>query len=495
MVIFYKIYVESNVNILDFYSAFNNQKLLYSNQFIMLNKIVDAGTQYDLPAYLKRRVRPTNILALLLMFAIAIPFIIISLIYAPPLAIVPAVGFVTCVITIIANQMGGIKYSRIFLAMMPVALGAIYNAYLSNAEQEPIGSVFLIELAFSMVIFVVFDLREKKFLYPIIIYAGLLIITFPITKHWVNYDVDTHFIRFGWLSNVTVALGIITAFGSVLGLASLNQHSENQSDKLIKDMEAKNSDLLESEKRMKENLRIIEQNQEEEKKRNWATEGISKISEILRSHHDQEDIFDLIIATIVRYMNINQGSLYVLKEMKEGENTMIELKSCFAYDRKKFIEQEIEAGQGLLGQAYYEKDIIYMTEIPQNYIRITSGLGDANPTALIIVPLMVNEVVEGIIELASFNKFAPHEIEFLKKLGETIASFIQSDRINTKTKKLLEDSQQTAEELRAQEEEMKQNMEELAATQEEMARKEKEYQSIIEDLKNQVNEQSKRIAG
>ena len=455
----------------------------------MIKKIINAGIQYDLPTFLKRRVRPTNILSLLLLFVVGIPFTIISLIYVPPLAIVPSIGSVTCILVIIANQMGGIKYSRLFIAMMPVALGATYNAFLSNGDQEPIGSVFLITLAFSMTIFVVLDLREKKLLYPIILYAGLLIVSFPITKHWVSYEVDTHFIRFGWLSNVSIVLGVIAAFGSMLGLAGLNQQAENESDKLIKDMESKNQDLLESERKMKENMRVIEEKQAEEEKRNWTNKGIAKISEILRSNHGSE-IFDQIIATVVRFMKINQGSLYVVREkLDEEECTMLELKSCYAYDRKKYIKQEFEAGQGLLGQAYFEKDIVYITEIPQNYIRITSGLGDANPTALIIVPLMVNNVVEGMVELASFQKFAPHEIEFLKKLGETIASFIQSNRINTQTKRLLADSQQAEEELRSQEEEMKQNLEELAATEEEMARKEKEYQSIIEDLKNQLDQQ------
>ena len=98
------------------------------------------------------------------------------------------------------------------------------------------------------------------------------------------------------------------------------------------------------------------------------------------------------------------------------------------------------------------------------------------------MPLQVNDEVEGILELASFRPFAPHEIDFLEKLGESVAAAIRNTRINEKTRSLLTETQQQAEEMRAAEEEMRQNMEELAATQEEMQRKEQEYVNRIADL-------------
>ena len=458
----------------------------------MLKSIINAGLRDDLPDYLKRRVRPTNIMALLLLFAISIPFIIISLVYAPPLAIVPSIGGLTCILTIVANKYGGIRYSRIFLAAMPVALGAIYNAFLSNANQEPIGSVFLIELAFSMVIFVVIDLREKQFLFPILIYAAILILSFPVTKHWVNYDVDTSFIRFGWLSNVTVALGIITAFGCIYGLASLNLMAENQSEDLISNMNEKNSKLMESEEQLKENLRLLEKSQEEEKKRNWATEGLARVSEILRSSRNDNTTFEKLISEIVKYSKSNQGALYVLEEQEDEKH--LQRVASYAFGRKKFVEQKFKPGEGLLGQAYLEKEYVYMIDIPEDYIKITSGLGDANPKALLIVPLIVNDQVEGMMEIASFNQFEEHEISFMLRLGENIASFIQSDRINTRTQKLLEESMQTSEELRAQEEEMRQNQEELEATQEEMRRQQAELIKVKENLEEEMQAKTKELS-
>ena len=106
---------------------------------------------------------------------------------------------------------------------------------------------------------------------------------------------------------------------------------------------------------------------------------------------------------------------------------------------------------------------------------------------MLIVPLIVNDEVEGFFEIASFKAFEPHVIEFLESLGENIASFINVNRINKKTRSLLQETQQQAEEMRAQEEEMRQNMEELQATQEEMHRKEKEYIARIKSLEEELS--------
>jgi PAS domain S-box-containing protein len=120
-----------------------------------------------------------------------------------------------------------------------------------------------------------------------------------------------------------------------------------------------------------------------------------------------------------------------------------------------------------------------MTEVPQDFVNITSGLGDARPDCILIVPLKLNNKIEGVIELASMKAFKNHEVEFVKKLGETIASAITTVRTAENTKVFLEQSQQQTEEMRAQEEEMRQNMEELQATQEQIHRKNEEVEELL----------------
>lgn len=220
---------------------------------------------------------------------------------------------------------------------------------------------------------------------------------------------------------------------------------------------------------------------EDDKKRNWATEGLAKFGEILRRNNsDLLKLADEIISNLVKYLKANQGALYIVDdEMHEGEPTM-SMKACYAWDKKKFLNQKIFKGEGLAGQCWQEGDTVYITDVPQNYVRITSGLGDANPTSILIVPLKVNDQIFGVVEIASFQVFADFEMEFVQKIAESIASTISSVKINAKTQRLLEESQEMTEQMRAQEEEMRQNMEELQATQEEMQRSTSETESTMQ---------------
>jgi hypothetical protein len=229
---------------------------------------------------------------------------------------------------------------------------------------------------------------------------------------------------------------------------------------------------------MRDNLLKI---REEEHRRSWVTNGLAKIGEILRTNFtSSSELYDGIINFVVKYIHSNQGGLFLLSE--DAAESSLSLVACRAYERKKFLEKRIASGEGLVGQCFLEREMIYMTSVPKNYTFITSGLGGATPTAIILVPLKVNESIVGVLELASLIPYEQHERELLQKFAESIASTISTVRINDRTRQLLEQSQQLAEEMKSQEEEMRQNMEELSATQEEMVRKEQEYLKRIAEL-------------
>jgi PAS domain S-box-containing protein len=218
---------------------------------------------------------------------------------------------------------------------------------------------------------------------------------------------------------------------------------------------------------------------EEDKKRNWATEGLAKFGEILRTNtNDVQKLSDEIVSALVKYLKANQGALYVIDDVDSDELTM-SMTACYAWDKKKYLNQKIYRGEGLAGQCWQEMDTIYLTDVPQNYVRITSGLGDSNPNCILIVPLKVNDQIFGVVEIASFNVLKDYEIEFVQKIAESIASTISSVKVNARTQKLLEESQEMTEQMRAQEEEMRQNMEELQATQEEMQRGQSESEGTM----------------
>jgi methyl-accepting chemotaxis protein len=279
------------------------------------------------------------------------------------------------------------------------------------------------------------------------------------------------------LNNSIEGLNKKVDFADHIGKGELNYQFD-----LLSEEDVLGKSLLE----MRDSLIRAKEDEEKRKveddKRRWANEGLAKFADILRQNNDNlETLATEIIMNLVNYLNANQGGVFILND-DDKEHIHLSMLSAFAFDRRKFLQKTFELGEGLVGNCAIEKRTIFMTSLPQDYIEITSGLGGANPNCLLITPLKLEDTVLGVLEIASFNVFEKHEIEFIEKLAESIASTLSTVRINIRTSELLERSQQQAEEMAAQEEEVRQNMEELQATQEESARKSVEMEGLIEAL-------------
>lgn len=174
---------------------------------------------------------------------------------------------------------------------------------------------------------------------------------------------------------------------------------------------------------------------------NWINTGVASLNDVLKMDTtDMAVLGNHLLKMLVTYLNANQGALYLAEG--DSNHTWFERIATYAYGKKRFLEQRVETGEGLIGQAALEKNMIFITDIPEGYIRITSGLGEAIPGCVVIVPLKRDDQVMGVLELASFKKLQDYEINFLERISENIASLLANRKNAMQTLKLLEEVKQ-----------------------------------------------------
>lgn len=237
---------------------------------------------------------------------------------------------------------------------------------------------------------------------------------------------------------------------------------------------------------MRDNL--IE-NERRDKERNWIVRGVAEVGEILRLHDSLEELGDDVIKFIVGKIGAVQGAFYIVNDELQDEK-LIELRASFAYNRKKYLKKTFRFAEGLVGQAAAEQDTVLRTEIPDDYMTITSGiLGDQRPKCILIVPLITNEEVYGILEFAGFKKFDPSQVKFVQELSVILARTIFNIKVNERTRRLLAESQAMSNELKEKQEVLRQNAEEMQATQEELKRS----NLMLEEQVEEVNRTQRRM--
>jgi PAS domain S-box-containing protein len=236
-----------------------------------------------------------------------------------------------------------------------------------------------------------------------------------------------------------------------------------------------------------QNLKVkLKENNAKESLLNWEMIGKDKINQILRMHTDLNVLSNEVLEALIHYLGIMQGVFYIFDE----EAGKLKISASYAYNRRKLLQDEIAIGEGLVGQAAIERDIIYRTEIPDDYISISSGLiGDKKPLSLLIVPMFSQEKLQGAFEFASVKEFKTHEIDFIKAIAEIAARTVFNLKITEKTEKLLYEAQTMTEELRQNEEQLRQNAEEMIVTQEELEK----TNAHLEEKIQEVNQSQKRL--
>lgn len=215
---------------------------------------------------------------------------------------------------------------------------------------------------------------------------------------------------------------------------------------------------------------------DEEQLRVWITDGLAKFAEILRQNSDDLDqLCYEVISQLVQYIDIVQGGIFILDN--HIDPPLFELRASYAYDRMKFVQRKVPANEGLISRVYNEKEMVYIETLPENYLYVESGLGEVTPKTLVLLPLKNDQEIEGVIELASFREFLPHELEFLQRLSESIAATITVVITHQKNERMLQEYQDMTSTFKEQQLELQQNTEELHIAKQEIEKRLKDNQN------------------
>ncbi|MGW5330840.1 HAMP domain-containing protein [Streptomyces sp. NPDC004014] len=216
------------------------------------------------------------------------------------------------------------------------------------------------------------------------------------------------------------------------------------------------ADLKDNINSMVESLReTTRANQEQD----WLKTNLARISALMQGHRDLPVVAELIMDELVPQVSAQYGAFYLAEDGKSGP----ELRLVGAYGRPEEDERpaRIPFGRSLVGQAARSRRTIAVDELPPGYVTISSGLGQVEPTALLLLPIVFEEQVLGVIELASVTRFTPVQRDFLQQLVDTIGVNVNTIVANARTDELLEESQRLTSELRSRSAELQARQEEL----------------------------------
>lgn len=242
------------------------------------------------------------------------------------------------------------------------------------------------------------------------------------------------------------------------------------------------AELKDNVNEMIHNLReTTNQNSEQD----WLKTNLEKFTRVLQGQRDLLTVSKTILSELAPLINAHQGLFYIMDEPETGD-VKLKMLSSYAFKERKNLSKEWHIGEGLVGQCAYEKQRILLTSVPEDYIRITSGLGEARPNNIIVLPIIFEGKVKAVIELASFEIYSATHQAFMDQLAESIGIVLNTIEANMRTEELLKQSQSLASELGSQQEELRQTNDEL-----ETKARLLEEQKMKVDAKNQEVEQAK----
>jgi CheY-like chemotaxis protein/HAMP domain-containing protein/signal transduction histidine kinase len=221
----------------------------------------------------------------------------------------------------------------------------------------------------------------------------------------------------------------------------------------------------------------------------WLKTNLAKFSRMMQGQKDLDTVARLIMSELTPLVQARQGAFFIMQqENGTGSGAALRLIASYAYKERKHLNNVWYLGEGLVGQAALEKKPILLTNVPPDYIQITSGLGEAPPRNIIVLPILFEGEVKAVIELASFLPFSQIHQTFLDQLQESIGVVLNMIAANMRTEELLQQSQKLTQELQSQSEELKRQQEELRRSNSELEQQARTLKQSEEMLKDQQEE-------
>ncbi len=446
-----------------------------------MKKLLSLGITDQLKDYRVPLVRNANLFSFITAI-FSIVFTVFLLFYSSSHAVYGLIFLIPALLTWLFNYLKWTKASgAIFLIFTSMAI-VINHAHFS-LNGETILYFLLFQFNMFILIGLLIDPREKLIFFGTAIILVFRFFSFDSMYAEVNSGFVPAVMHGEVIKGLAIAINFIIGVVALYAIKKKYVESERAYIRIREELDDKLKELEHQQTELNNTLSEIEKSHKEDDKRNWVSNGLAKINNILRS--DSDDIYKKVLVGVIDYVHLLYGGIYEIEE-NDHKESHINLLASYGFDKEKIQKKRYSTNEGILGNVYHEKSFIYYTEIPEEYSSIESGLGGAKPKSMMIVPMIYEGHIEGIIEVASFRQLEDQEREFINKVAIILARFMESYKNEQQTKILLEKTQQQTEEMRAQEEEMRQNMEELQATQEELHRKEREYISRIKSLEEEL---------
>ncbi|MDQ1502572.1 MAG: hypothetical protein QOD57_299 [Actinomycetota bacterium] len=240
--------------------------------------------------------------------------------------------------------------------------------------------------------------------------------------------------------------------------------------------------------KLNEMIRNLRETTRQNIEQDWLKTNRERFTRMLQGQRDLAAVSSMILSELAPLVSAQHGVFYSMTSPSDGGDPVLQFQAGYGYEERKHLSTVFRLGEGLVGQCAKEKKRILLTEVPGDYVRINSGLGESPPLNIIVLPVLFEGSVRAVVELASFSPFSVTHQAFLDQLPESIGLVLNTIEANTLTENLLEQSQSLAEELRSQQEELRESNEDLGRQARLLAE-----QNIEAEQKNQLVEQSKLL--